>query len=309
MERLEKILENLFEGVYFVDRDRCITFWNKGAEVITGFSREDVVGRRCSDNILNHLDSSGNALCMTTCPLALTIKDGMNREVEAFLHHKQGHRVPVVIRVAPYRDETGQIVGAVEMFTSASTRESLLARVAELEKLSLLDELTRIGNRRFIEMQLQHRCQEMKRYGWSSGVLLLDIDHFKEINDTFGHSTGDAVLRLVTSTMTSNSRQFDVFGRLGGEEFVGILRNVSCRQMVTIAEKLRVLIEHSYLVQADRRIQVTVSLGGTLITPEDTVYTVLKRADRLMYESKQKGRNRLSTDCLAGASLSKPTLS
>jgi len=95
------LLENIQEGVYFTDLDRRITFWNKAAEKITGYKAKNVIGVRCRDNILQHVDDTGLGLCQSLCPLAATMRDGKGREMEAYLHHKKGHRVPVRIRATP----------------------------------------------------------------------------------------------------------------------------------------------------------------------------------------------------------------
>src|SRR5512146_1588532 len=94
------IIDNLYDGIYFVDRDRVITYWNKGAERITGYSSTQTIGRSCRDNLLNHVTASGIQLCQNHCPLAAVMEDGKEREVEVFLHHANGHRLPVAIRAA-----------------------------------------------------------------------------------------------------------------------------------------------------------------------------------------------------------------
>jgi len=113
----EKLLDSLYDGVYFVDQDRRITYWNHGAETLTGYTASDAVGRQCFDNFLEHVDEGGCALCVNDCPLAATIGDGQRREAEVYLRHKAGHRIPVSVRVAPLRDTEGLVVGAVEIFT------------------------------------------------------------------------------------------------------------------------------------------------------------------------------------------------
>src|SRR5512142_1670458 len=112
------IIDNLYDGVYFVDRDRVITYWNKGAERITGYKAAQVIGRACRDNVLNHVTADGTELCDAECPLAACMWDGKVREADVFLHHADGHRVPVLGRAAPLRDEAGNITGAVETFSS-----------------------------------------------------------------------------------------------------------------------------------------------------------------------------------------------
>jgi diguanylate cyclase (GGDEF)-like protein len=124
------------------------------------------------------------------------------------------------------------------------------------------------------------------------GVLFCDIDHFKNINDTFGHKLGDKVLRMVAQTLRANIRDTDTMGRLGGEEFLVILQDVDAEALLSIAEKLLNLVRQSHLtLPNERTISATISIGGTLLQESDTVDTIVDRADKLMYESKSKGRN------------------
>lgn len=292
----KELMDQLYDGVYFVDRTRKILYWNRAAEKITGFLASEVLGKCCADNILRHVDKFGNGICETGCPLKEVIMDGVSRDAEVFLHHKDGHRIPVSIHAAPVLDVTGRIIGAVEAFTDNTPKASILARIAELEELVMLDPLTMLGNRRFVEMNLQSRLDEMNRYGLFFGVLFLDIDHFKNINDRYGHDCGDKVLKMVARTLAVNSRPFDVFGRWGGEEFVGVIQRVDHQSLYDIAERLRNLVKASFVVENDQRVQVTVSVGACFARVGDTLETLIKRADGLMYRSKTLGRDRVSMD-------------
>jgi PAS domain S-box-containing protein len=99
---LAEILDNLFdEAVYFVDADRRISFWNRSAERLTGFTSSEVVGSRCKDDILNHVDDKGMRLCENGCPVSMVLEDGVPREARVFLHHKDGHRIPIRARILP----------------------------------------------------------------------------------------------------------------------------------------------------------------------------------------------------------------
>ncbi len=223
-------------------------------------------------------------------------KRGNTQEAEVYLHHREGHRVPVSVRVAPIKDNSGITLGAVELFTDNSFKDVMMHKIKDLEQLALLDPLTRMGNRRSIEMHLSSRIQELSRYGYPFGVVLADIDHFKKFNDTYGHDVGDQVLVMVANTLMSNSRPFDDFGRWGGEEFLGILRNVDAQEMMVVAERLRMLVKKSYLSVGDSVLQVRISLGCALAKKEDSIESIIKRADRQLYVSKQAGRDRVSID-------------
>jgi diguanylate cyclase (GGDEF)-like protein/PAS domain S-box-containing protein len=233
-----RVLDQLSEGVYFVDRARRITYWNRAAAGISGHEASSVIGRTCYDNILRHTDDMGQPLCLTRCPLAATIEDGAEREVDVYLHHSDGHRVPVKVRATAMRDDQGRITGAIETFRDRSDERALGERVEELERLALLDPLTELGNRRYANMQLERRREEMVRESWNFGLIFVDVDSFKEINDSLGHEAGDRVLRSIARTMTGCVRAYDSVCRWGGDELIAIISHVTSSQLERSALKI-----------------------------------------------------------------------
>ena len=295
-EFYEMILNNLYDGVYFVDRDKKILYWNRGAEKITGFSAEDVIGKRCWNDVLRHVDAQGNNLCDEECPILKTISHGKIWEAEVYLHHKDGHRVPVATRAVPIKNTDGEIIGAVEIFSDISSTTALTQKVKELQEIAFLDSLTHLANRRYIELNIQDRLSELNRYGWPFGIILADVDKFKSINDTYGHDIGDEVLMMVAKTLPACLRLFDIVGRWGGDEFVAIVINVRKKHLREIAQRFLSLVRSSGIPLEREILRVTVSTGVTLAKPRDTVSSVLKRADSLMYKSKASGGDCISVD-------------
>jgi diguanylate cyclase (GGDEF)-like protein/PAS domain S-box-containing protein len=293
---IQRILDHMYDGLYLVDRDRRIEFWNRAAERITGFSSDEVVGSRCAENILIHVDDGGCRLCDGSCPLVATMADGRSRDAEIYLRHKDGHRIPAAVRVTPMTDETGTIVGGIELFSDISARDALRLRIEELEKLALVDELTGLPNRRWLETQIDVRQRELQEHGVPYGLLFLDIDHFKSVNDTHGHDVGDRALATVAETLLASARVFDSVGRWGGEEFVGLFPNVDLAGLTRIAERLRALIAATAIPLEDRELTVTASVGGTLGLPQDSRFSLVERADRAMYRAKKEGRNRITME-------------
>jgi diguanylate cyclase (GGDEF)-like protein/PAS domain S-box-containing protein len=292
----KKVLDNLYDGIYFIDQDKKIIYWNKGAEKHTGYKASEVIGKHCWDNILMHVDQNGFSLCEGLCPISQTIADGCLREYDVFFQHKEGHRVPVSIRVAPIEDLKNQVVIAVEIFNENSPKYRLHQTIGELKKLALIDSLTESGNRTFIETNIIARLEELTRYDWSFGILFIDIDHFKSINDKYGHDIGDRALKMVSRTMENSLRTFDLIGRWGGEEFVAIIVNVNKEQLYLVGNRLRTLVEQSGMSIGSETVQTTISIGGTIAQKGDDMNTLIKRADKLMYKSKDAGRNCVSVD-------------
>lgn len=289
------IIDNLSEGVYFVDRDRVITYWNKGAERITGYSSAQTLGRACRDNLLNHVTADGLELCKHNCPLAAAMEDGNEREAEVFVHHAQGHRLPIVIRASPIRDPSGNIIGAVESFSNNASVIDTRSKLRALRREATTDSLTGVGNRKYLEGRLSAAIAEYQNSTDNAALLFIDVDHFKQVNDTYGHNTGDAVLCMVAKTLRLAVRATDTVGRWGGEEFIAILYGLREKAILkAAAEKIRTLVECSRLNVTGQGLSVTVSIGGTLLLPGDTPESLVWRADRLMYRSKQAGRNRVT---------------
>jgi diguanylate cyclase (GGDEF)-like protein/PAS domain S-box-containing protein len=290
VEMYKRLLDGLFEGVYFVDTQRRIVYWNEAAERITGYHGDKVVGRGCSDNILCHVDEAGHHLCKNGCPLAATLTNRSPGVLHVYLQHAQGHRVPVRVAAAPIMDAEGQVIGAVESFVEDSEWRAAKDRVAELEKYAFVDALTEMPNRRYLERTLDIKIGEANRYGWACGVLLIDIDHFKRINDQFGHDQGDAVLRMVAGTLQAGVRSLDLAGRWGGEEFMVIVGNASQNAVLGVAERLRALVATSRL-NGSNLISVTISVGAAVIRNGESATDLIRRADESLYQAKREGRN------------------
>ena len=288
-----EILNNLYEGIYVVNRDRKITFWNKEAENISGFTSAEIIGHYCYDNILNHVDEKGNALCIEGCPLHKTIADGETRETVLYLHHKKGHRVAVAIRTVPLVLQ-GDIIGAVEIFSDDSKQIEMMSRIEELQAVALRDHLTDLPNRRYLDSFLANRIKELKELDIPFSVAMFDIDHFKRVNDDYGHDIGDEVLKMVANTLRGAFRKNDIVGRWGGEEFLAIIPEINDNDLLLLLNKARILVAKSVFRQYEHLISVTISAGVTNADKDDTIISIQKRADEALYESKENGRNRIT---------------
>ncbi len=290
----KQVLDNLLDGVYFTDRERRITYWNHAAEYLTGYRAEEVMGKRCADNFLMHVDDSGCLLCEGDCPLSRTIADGRPRRADVYLHHRSGHRVPVEVRVCPIRGRDGDIVGAVEIFNDNSRQRAVRERAKELAKFAFLDPTSQVGNRRYLEQQLSQQLDQHSKCGTRFGIMLADLDEFKNINDTYGHVAGDAALVTVAKTLSNCLRASDVVGRWGGDEFLVILPGITREVLAKASEKFRTLVAQSTVPVDDSQIRVTISVGAAMVAPGDSPESLLNRADQYLYTSKQSGRNRVS---------------
>jgi two-component system, cell cycle response regulator len=287
------LMEQLFEGVYVVDTQRKIIFWNQGSERITGYTSEEVVNKFCHNNLLQHVDETGKMLCFSGCPLHHTIETGKMNQAHVFLRHKEGYRVPVSVKSLPLYDENEVIVGAIEVFTDERFQRDIISENETLKDEIMKDPLTQIANRRFFEFSLKKKIEQFKIFNKSFGVLMFDIDHFKSINDTYGHTVGDEILKLVAKSLVSNIKSNDVISRWGGEEFVGLFEVNEEKDLFSIAERLRNIVSKTSFQEVGKdEIKVTISIGGTMMGPLSHDKLLIQKADQGLYQSKHNGRNK-----------------
>lgn len=284
--RIYELLPNLHEGIYVVDKDRKITFWNKGAEIITGYAKEEVENNYCYSNILQHIDENGRKLCFGGCPLHRTIKTNKINDTNVYLQHKDGHRVEVVVRTIPIIED-GEVVGAIEAFTDQKFQQSYFKQNQELLEKVAYDNLMGIYNREYLDLYLKQKLEGAEALGEIFGVLFVDVDKFKDVNDTYGHQVGDEILKLIARTISGNVRSNDIVGRYGGDELMILLAVDSKELLKKLSEKLRVLVDNSFY----ERVSPSITIGASLYQDGDSVLTIVKRADDALYQAKKAGRN------------------
>ncbi len=194
--------------------------------------------------------------------------------------------------------------GGVDYITKPFRTQELLARTRthiELKKakeklmqMAITDELTGLANRRYFMDRLNSEYDRTKRYESKFSLLMIDIDHFKKINDNYGHKAGDLVLMETSLKMKKSLRTSDIIGRVGGEEFSVLLPETEIKSALNIAERIRIRVEESVVIYDSEELSVTVSIGATQSSPGDlTIDDIFIRADTAMYNAKKEGRNKV----------------
>lgn len=190
-------------------------------------------------------------------------------------------------------DKISQLQQAEQRLANAnqSLEQEVARRTAQLEKLANTDELTNLLNRREIMRILTAEIERAERYNAPLSLLMLDLDHFKRINDTYGHQTGDDILITCAEQLRLASRSIDIIGRIGGEEFLIILPGTNQTEAKNMAERSRQAIESSRTVVADIALSCTVSIGVVQWSVGTTLQQLVKQADDMLYKAKSNGRN------------------
>lgn len=182
-------------------------------------------------------------------------------------------------------------------YIHASDREAaeheILRLTARVQKLARTDELTQLLNRRAAKEYFVQKLSEIKRYGGQFGLMILDIDNFKRINDTFGHDVGDRVLMEIAAILRRSMRSSDLVARWGGEEIVIMMPSADSSTVRETAEKIRKIIASQPMQVCSEPLSISVSIGATVVTASDTQESALKRADDALYEAKRSGKNRV----------------
>jgi diguanylate cyclase (GGDEF)-like protein/PAS domain S-box-containing protein len=276
-EKLVKILNNINSGVYALDNQRKILFWNKKAEDITGFKSDEVVGKSCKDNILEHINEVGKNLCLHGCPVSSTLADGRERETQLFLHHKEGHRIPVSVKVFPVYDDENMIEGAIEIFDDLREKEKFLQEIKKYKEIAYIDNLTGIPNRKYIKDNLNRIINESQKFNYSIGVMLIEVQNIPNINEKYGIENGDRVLKMIGMNLHANTRNSDLTGRLEGNKFLSIVRFVEKPQMEIIANKYITTAKACFIMFDNEKISTNVKIVGTLVKKDDNQNTIKKR--------------------------------
>jgi PAS domain S-box-containing protein/diguanylate cyclase (GGDEF)-like protein len=284
------LLDQLDTGIYIVDRDRRILYWNGGAERITGYLAHEVAGQLCHGDLLMHCDATGGVLCGQHCPLLDVMLDSKPRECAVFLRHRAGHRVPVRVRSRPIHDPSGGIIGAVEVFeeTLAPARHA----IRELRAFGCLDELTLATNRRYGEMSVRQALEALNSFGIPFGWLRIGLDDVEMLDHRYGQGMIDAALKMVSGTLDGNLGSLDVLTRWTRTEFRVEVHYSSRLELAGAAEKLVALVRASALDWWGDRVHAAISIGGATAEHGDSLESLEARVTDVFESCQAGGGNR-----------------
>lgn len=314
--KYRELVQNANSAIIRWDADGTITFFNEYAQSFFGFKEKEVLGRNLVGTITPEREEGGRDLAKLVADISLHPERHVRGENENVC--ADGKRVWVAWSNTAILDERGNVAEVLSVGTDMTERKVLRD---ELERLASTDSLTGVANRRVLMERGAQEIRRARRYGGKMSMLMLDIDHFKIVNDTFGHPTGDVVLKAMSDICLVTLRDTDYFGRLGGEEFAAVLPETEADIAGEVAERLRVAISKLEVDVVDENtgdtdyrlpegekiekdtaarerkkgpVRFTVSIGVATFRPEDiTVDDVLRRADKALYRAKDAGRNKV----------------
>lgn len=295
-ERYRSLTAALVEGVILMDANGTIRACNGSAERILGLAVDKTRGRTLFDTTSPPIHEDGTPYTVDALPQNVALNTGQPcRGVILGLRRRDGSIAWLSANAQPLLRPGDAKAYAVVASFSDITEQKLLER--ELQQQARTDALTGVANRRHFMEEAEQALAVSRRYGHALSLLMIDIDRFKLVNDTYGHHVGDLTLQMLAAVCRRELRDVDLFGRIGGEEFAVMLPETGAQRALRVAERLRTALAGA-VVRIDDRLSIrfTVSIGvATLNARDPSMDTFLQRADQALYEAKQSGRDTVRT--------------
>jgi diguanylate cyclase (GGDEF)-like protein/PAS domain S-box-containing protein len=270
------ILDGLTAGVYLVDRTGKIMFWNSGAERITGYLRQDVVGHSSLEDLLGHLDGQNKA-----------------SDAQVSVRHKSGHRVLVRLHAAPIRDAHGKVIGAMENFEQIISTADFAERHNKLAAYGCLDERSGVLNQGMVQSHLREAITTFADHRVPLSILCIGIDQLEAIKSRYGGGAVTAMIRVTGQTLENSLRPTDFLGCWMENEFLAVLTECSAREVGKVGERLGKMLHQCRVEWWGDKLQVTASMGATSARTDDSAEAMLQRAEDGLRESIERGGNRM----------------
>ncbi|HDP70343.1 MAG TPA: diguanylate cyclase [Actinobacteria bacterium] len=294
-QELDAVFQCAGVGIRVINTDYKIINQNKEMGLLCGFKKDDAVGGNCSNFF------SGDNCTTDKCALRQILSGVERVEVETKRTTKDGRIIHVNLMATPLRNNEGEIVGVIESFRDITERKKIEKEreklTEELRRQVRIDGLTKVLSRRYLDKKLQDEVRRTQRYNCPLSVIMLDIDNFKEINDTYGHQMGDKALRVIAKSIREVMRANDFVGRYGGEEFIVVCVEAGIDEARNIAERVRKAIEKLQVAgKMGPQIKMTASFGVAQFKESEDFDTFVTRVDTALYKAKNEGRNQV---CIA----------
>ena len=288
----QKLIDAMHDGVVFVDDQARITLWSKGAERLTGVAAAAATGRAFAPSLLDMCNQAERRLADDDCPVAKALITNTQLRKRLLIMGRRGAHVAVDLHAIPVHAVDGKVQGATVLLHDAQPEASLEEKCEALHAEVTKDPMTKVANRAEFDRMLALFIEAHQQASLPCSLVMCDIDHFKSINDTYGHQAGDEAIITLANLLSSMCRSGDLVARYGGEEFAVLCADCTNAVGARRAEELRrKLADLQHACLGNKRI--TASIGVTELQSGDTPETLLRRSDRALLMAKEQGRNQV----------------
>lgn len=288
----QQLIDSMHDGVIFVDVQSRIFLWSKGAERLTGVSASAAAGRQFLPGLLDMCNTAGRRLRDEACPVAraLTARAQLRQRLEIL--GRQGEHVAIDLHAIPVIASDGEIKGATILLQDAQPEVSLEEKCEALHAEATKDPMTKVANRAEFDRMQALFIEAHQQARLPCSLIMTDIDHFKSINDTFGHQAGDEAIIMVANVLKQMCRAGDLVARYGGEEFAVLCADCTGEAAAARADQIRKKLSETPHPNLGNK-RLTASFGVAQLQTGDSAETMLGRADRALLMAKEQGRNRV----------------
>lgn len=288
----DKLIEAMHDGVVFVDAQARISLWSKGTERLTGVSSEAAVGRVLTPSLLEMCVHADQRVEDDACPVAKSLITNTQLRQRLLVMGRQGHHIAIDLHAIPVHSPDGTVQGATVLLHDAQPEASLEEKCEALHAEVTKDPMTKVANRAEFDRMLALFIEAHQQASQPCSLVMVDIDHFKNINDTYGHQAGDEAIIALANLLSSMCRAGDLVARYGGEEFAVLCADCTNADGARRSEQIRrKLADMQHACIGNKRI--TASFGVTELQAGDTPETMLRRSDRALLMAKEQGRNQV----------------
>ncbi|MCA9236025.1 MAG: diguanylate cyclase [Planctomycetales bacterium] len=288
----QKLIDAMLDGVLFVDAQRRIFLWSKGAERLSGVSAGAALKRRFAPSLLDMCNTMGRRVADDNCPVARAMANNTQIRQRLQILGRSGQHVAINLHAIPVVGPDHEVIGATVLLQDAQPEASLEEKCDALYAEATQDLMTKVANRAEFDRMHIMFMEAHEQAGQPCSLIMADIDHFKNVNDTFGHQAGDEAIIMIAGLLKEMCRSGDMVARYGGEEFAVLCAHCSSADAARRADQIRRKLAETPLAFLGGK-HLTASFGVTQIQDDDSPEAMLRRADQALYTAKNQGRNQV----------------
>jgi diguanylate cyclase (GGDEF)-like protein/PAS domain S-box-containing protein len=278
------ILDGLQIGVSVLDLKKKIVFWSDGAEQITGYSRIDVLGHSCNENILLPCNQSSCEMCSEKCPIASALHDGRPFEAVSFIHHKSGHRTPVHTWAIPLRDKHGSMIGVIQTFEGEIAINGPDPNDQTMKERGWLDESTGLPNQTMMLSHLRETLGSFTELHIPFGVIWVQVHELDQLRARYGQEAATSMLQVLARTLRNTIWPTDFVGRWSENQFLAILCGCGEDALHAVTGRMRRMMSSATIIWWGEQLSARVSIGCAGAVVGDSVESLMQRTQQQVSE-------------------------